>query len=412
MYNPIKIITVLLLCTLFSFANEKLKKVTLQLSWFDQFQFAGYYMAKEKGFYKQLGLDVEIRPFKFGLDIPQDIHDNKINFAIGRETLILQRANNKKIVALYALFQSSPLVLLSTKVSQINSIADFKGKKIMTTIDDASEVSLKAMLNSKHINLKELNFLKHSHNIDDLITKKTDIISAYISKTTYDLQQKGVPYNIFEPKNFGFDMYSDFLFTSETLISKDPKLVQDFTKASLQGWKYAYENIKESSKFIFNQYNPQNITEDALIYEAKELKKLSYYNNKILGQMNQSKIQRIVDLYSVMGLIPKRINANEFMYDQSNYNLKFTKEERHYLQKKKTITLCVNSNFMPYEYIDEKNNYLGLISDYFKKFNKEISIPMQILKSSSFADSLALMKDKSCDLLSMATPTQATNKIL
>ena len=46
--------------------SENLKKITIQLSWFDQFQFAGYYMAKEKGYYKELGLDVEIKPFEFG----------------------------------------------------------------------------------------------------------------------------------------------------------------------------------------------------------------------------------------------------------------------------------------------------------------------------------------------------------
>ena len=134
------------------FAKE-LKKVTLQLSWLDQFQFAGYYMAKQKGFYEELGLDVEIKPFAFGIDIPKNVNDGKIDFAVGRETLILEQIKNPNIVALYALFQSTPLVLLSTKESEINSINDFSNKKIMTTIDDASEVSLKAMISSNKVKL-------------------------------------------------------------------------------------------------------------------------------------------------------------------------------------------------------------------------------------------------------------------
>ena len=169
------------------FAKE-LKKVTLQLSWLDQFQFAGYYMAKQKGFYEELGLDVEIKPFAFGIDIPKDVNDGKIDFAVGRETLILERIKNPNIVALYAIFQSTPLVLLSTKESGINSINDFSNKKIMTTIDDASEVSLKAMISSNKVKLENLTFLKHSHNIDDLINKNTDVISAYISKAPYILK--------------------------------------------------------------------------------------------------------------------------------------------------------------------------------------------------------------------------------
>ncbi|MGB5791928.1 ABC transporter substrate-binding protein, partial [Poseidonibacter sp.] len=163
------ILFIILTTSLFS---KDLKKITLQLSWFDQFQFAGYYIAKEKGFYKKLGLDVEIKPFNFGINIPQDVSNSKIDFAVGRETLILEKAKNKKIVALYALFQATPLVLLSTKESNINTVNDFIGKRIMTTIDDSSEVSLKSMIRSHKVNIEDLNFIKHSHNINDLVNKK------------------------------------------------------------------------------------------------------------------------------------------------------------------------------------------------------------------------------------------------
>lgn len=204
-----------------SLYSENLKKITIQLSWFDQFQFAGYYMAKEKGFYKELGLDVEIKPFEFGIDIPKEVSDGKIDFAVGRETLILERTKNRNIVALYALFQATPLILISTKESGINTINDFSNKKIMTTIDDSSEVSLKAMIISNKVKVEDLNFLKHTHNINDLLNKNTDVISAYISKAPFQLNQKSVEYNIFDPKHFGFDMYSDMLYTSENLINSD-----------------------------------------------------------------------------------------------------------------------------------------------------------------------------------------------
>ena len=128
----IKIIEKIFILFIFSFCTlsaQDLKKVTLQLSWFNQFQFAGYYMAKEKGFYEELGLDVEIRPFQFGLDIPKDVNDGKIDFAVGRETLILEKIKNPNIIALYSLFQSTPLILMSTKESGINSKSNFSSKK-------------------------------------------------------------------------------------------------------------------------------------------------------------------------------------------------------------------------------------------------------------------------------------------
>ncbi len=312
-----KVIITLILFYQSLLGETQLKNISIQLSWFNQFQFAGYYIAKEKGFYKNLGLNVEIKPFKFGLDISKDVSDNKIDFSIGRETLILEKLKHKNIVALYALFQASPLVFLSTKESEINSISDFEGKRIMTTIDDAGEASLKAMMTSSNIRFDDLEFLKHTHNINDLITKQTDIISAYVSKSPFELREKGIAYNIFEPKKYGFDMYSDFLYTSEALISKDVETVNAFKKASLRGWRYAYSHIEESVDLILRKYNTQNLSKEELIFEAEELKKLSYYNNKILGTLDKNKLQRINDLYNIMGVLATKIDIDKFIYSEN-----------------------------------------------------------------------------------------------
>lgn len=103
-------------------------------------------------------------------------------------------------------------------------------------------------------------------------------MSAYISKAPYELEKMGVAYTIFNPKDYGFDMYSDFLYTSESLIYRDIKMVEAFKRASLKGWKYAYDNIEECADTIFHKYNIQKLTKDALIYEGNELKKLSFWN--------------------------------------------------------------------------------------------------------------------------------------
>ena len=81
--------------------SKELKPVTIQLSWFDQFQFAGYYMAKEKGFYEDVGLDVTIKPFKFGIDITKEISKGTYDFAVGRETLLLESKKEEKTIYFY-----------------------------------------------------------------------------------------------------------------------------------------------------------------------------------------------------------------------------------------------------------------------------------------------------------------------
>lgn len=401
--RTIFILIILLSHTLFA---KELKKVTLQLSWLDQFQFAGYYMAKQKGFYEELGLDVEIKPFAFGIDIPKDVNDGKIDFAVGRETLILERIKNPNIVALYAIFQSTPLVLLSTKESGINNINDFSNKKIMTTIDDASEVSLKAMISSNKIKLENLTFLKHSHNIDDLINKNTDVISAYISKAPYNLQKKGVEYNIFDPKKYDFDMYSDMLYTNQNLINYDLNTVLLFKKASLKGWEYAYSNMQESVDIIYEKYNTQNLEKEELLYEAKELKKLSYFKTANLGEIRKDKIQRIYDLYNVMGLVPSAVNLDKFIFDiNSLSSFTFSTQEIKYIEEKDTIKMCVMPNSMPYSDIKD-GKFVGFVADYISIIENKIKKPITLVPTKSWTESLAFAKARKCDILSSIVETK------
>ena len=405
-----KILFILFLLFSHTLYSQELKKVTLQLSWFNQFQFAGYYMAKEKGFYEELGLDVEIKPFEFGIDIPKNINDGKIDFAVGRETLILEKVKNPNIVALYALFQSTPLILMSTKESGINNINDFSNKKIMTTIDDASEVSLKAMITSNKVKLENLTFLKHTHNIDDLINKNTDVISAYISKSPYTLQKKGVEFNIFDPKKYGFDMYSDLLYTNQDLIDNDLNTVLSFKKASLKGWEYAYSNIEESAEVIFKKYNSEKLEKDELVYEGNELKKLSYFKTATLGEINKDKIQRIYDLYNVMGLVPTPINLDKFIFDIDNLsNYAFSEEEIKYIEEKNSIKMCVLPNFMPYSDIKD-GKLAGAVSDYMALIEKKIQKPLTLVPTNTWAESLEFAQNRKCDILTSAAQTKEREK--
>ena len=401
-----KILFILFLLSSHMLYSKELKKVTLQLSWFNQFQFAGYYMAKEKGFFEELGLDVEIKPFEFGIDIPKNVNDGKIDFAVGRETLILERIKNPNIVALYALFQSTPLILISTKESEINTINDFSNKKVMTTIDDASEVSLKAMITSNKIKLENLTFLKHTHNIDDLINKNTDVISAYISKSPFTLQNKGIEYNIFDPKKYGFDMYSDLLYTNQNLIDDDLSTVLSFKKASLKGWEYAYSNIEESAEVILKKYNSEKLGRDELIYEGNELKKLSYFKTANLGEIKKDKLQRIYDLYNVMGLISNPINIDKFIFDIDNLsNYAFSEEEIKYIEEKNSIKICVLPDSMPYSDIKD-GKLTGAVSDYVALIEKKMKKPLTLVPTNTWAESLEFAQNRKCDILTSSAQTK------
>lgn len=85
-----KILLITFFLTIFLYAQND-KKITLQLNWQNQFQFAGYYMAKEKGFYKDLNLDVQIKESTFKTDVIKEIETQKTDFAIGSSSLIIEK---------------------------------------------------------------------------------------------------------------------------------------------------------------------------------------------------------------------------------------------------------------------------------------------------------------------------------
>lgn len=410
----LKFLIIIILFNSYLFSHTELKKVKLQLSWLNQFQFAGYYLAKEKGYYEELGLDVEIIPYKMGMNIPSLVSTNSIHFAVGRENLILEKANkHKNLVLLYASFQTSPLVLLSKQSSNINNIKGFENKRIMSTLEDSSEASLKAMISSNNVDFKSLNFIKHSHDISDLINNKTDLISAYSSKTPYDLQKRKIKYKVFDPKDYDFDMYSDFLYTNTELINSDLKTVKNFKKASIKGWEYAYLNIKESVELIKKKYNTQNLTSGQLTFEANELKNLSFYKTNSFGDINENKIRRMFDLYKLMGLVKNenKIDYKNFIFNDEN-SFNHTHEEREYLKNKKVLNICSTPNWLPYGKIDDKGNYIGIASEFTNLLSHKIDIDIKIIPTNKWLDSPSKLDSKECDVIPIIINTKHRNKTM
>ena len=106
-----KKIILLVVFFLVSLESKELEKVSLQLKWKYQFQFAGFLIAKEKGFYKDVGIDIDIKEFNNSVNILSDVQNNKNTFAISDSSLIYHGLKNKNIVAMMAIFQNSPFVL-------------------------------------------------------------------------------------------------------------------------------------------------------------------------------------------------------------------------------------------------------------------------------------------------------------
>jgi len=389
------------------------ERVSLQLQWKHQFQFAGYYIAKEKGFYKDVGLKVEIKEFDFSIDTANEIKQNRATYGIGRSSLMIDEASVLDIVLLSAIFQSSPAVILATKSSNIKNINDFKNKRIMVTSDASNSVSIQAMINKQNINIDKMIKQKHSFNIDDLINNKTDLMLSYISNEPFVLEERGIEYTIFDPKDYGFDFYSDILFTSKNEINNHRQRAKNFNDASLKGWEYAFLNIEETVDIIFNKYNTQNKSKESLIFEAKKLKELAYYKTDKLGTIDIHKAQRIYDIYNVMGLTRNNIDINELIYKfDSTDDLQLTRDEEKYIKNNKIIRMCNNAVLAPIEFANngDYDDMRGISIDILKLIENEFDIKFINIKTENWTQSQEYLKDKRCYILPSAIKSISTSK--
>ncbi len=375
-----------------------LEKVSIQLQWLDQFQFAGYYMAKEKGFYEDVGLDVEIKKFHSDINLVDEVITKRATYGIGRSSLIIDRSQGKEIVLLAAAFQSSPMIMLALKESNITSVKDFIGKRVMVTPDTASTASLQAMANKNGVVKEDVIRVKHSYDVNDLIEKKTDLMVSYLSNEPFLLHEKGVEYTIFDPKDYGFDFYSDILFTSEDEITNHKNRAEKFKEASIKGWEYAFNHTEESVALIYSKYNGQSKSKEALRFEADILKKLAYYKTDALGHIDGHKIQRIYDIYNILGLVQERIDIEKFVLcGKHPISLDLNEDEKNWIKEHPVVTYS-EVDWKPLSII-ENENMSGIMGDFLELVSQRTGIKFKFVPSNSWSEVLAQFKAKKIDLV-------------
>lgn len=298
------------------FSGYGLDKVSLQLQWYHQFQFAGYYVAKDLGFYEEQGLDVDIYPGYPGIEPVEEIGSGKADFAIGTSGLVVDRAEGAAIKALAAVLQKDSLRLISLKSSNISQVEHLAGKRIMLESGYGS-MSLLAML-SEHNLINKIERLKSSHNIHDLVKGKTDAYNGYASNEPYALEKLGIPYSMIDPSEHGVEFYSNILFTSEKLVKTNPDMVVNFTTASLRGWQYAMSHVEEAIE-ITRRYAPDK-DPGHLRFEAITLQREILSDLIDIGNMTFNRWNRIQEHLINIGMMNSRLDIADFIFDVHAHN--------------------------------------------------------------------------------------------
>jgi diguanylate cyclase (GGDEF)-like protein len=392
-----------------------LEKIKVQLQWKYQFQFAGLIMAKELGYYKEAGFDVTLLEYSADYDV-DDLLDGDIEYFMSNSLLLYKNKRLEHVTLLATYFQKSPLIFIAQE--NLKTIKDFKSKKIMINHNELTNSSLGVLLHNYGIDSTNTTFIKGTNNIEEFINKRVDAASAFRSNELYILDKMHYKYTVIDPAEYGFSTSAINLFTSHEYLLKHPHEVQRFLDATKKGWEYALSHIKETATLIHQKYN-QKTTLDSLLYEGSITKELMLSDLYEIGEINEGNVISSYKRLMKVGMLEKKqqFNLDLLTYDRflKDTHLFLTHHERLYLENKKNITICVDPQWKPMEWIDEEGVYRGMGADYLHSFIKSIEYdPKKILlyKTKNWSQTIAAIKANKCDLLPMAGITKERKKFL
>jgi len=295
----------------YSSADMAQKKISIQLSWKYQFQFAPIIAAYEKGFYREAGLNVEILEGGPGINAVNHVVAGHADYGVYSSSLIVAFGQGKPVVALAALMQHSPVSIISDK-PDVKSILDLADRSIAASPDTRDEIIayLRAVgIHDEHIKIEN----KTKWGLENL--NDTAAISAYVSNEGFYTLDNSQSFVLFSPRAAGIDLFGNILFTSQQQVKQHPAQVKAFRSATLKGLDYALSHPEELTDLILAKYNSQNKSREHLLYEAEKIRELTRPDIVEAGYMSSGRWRHVASVYEDLGKLPPGIDLKKFIYD-------------------------------------------------------------------------------------------------
>ncbi len=275
-------------------------KVALQLKWVTQAQFAGYYVAKDKGFYEAENLDVDIKPGGPDIAPAQVLAGGGADVIIDwMPSALATREKGVPVVNIAQPFKSSGMMLTCRKDTGITKPEDFKGKTLGVWFF-GNEYPFLSWMGTLGIKTdggaQGVTVLKQGFNVDPLLQKQADCISTMTYNEYWQIIDAGIkPEDLitFKYEDQGVATLEDGIYVLEDKL-KDPAFVDKmvrFVRASMKGWKWAEEHPDDAAMIVLDNDTTGAQTEVHQKRMMKEIAKLTAGSN---GALDDADYQRTV----------------------------------------------------------------------------------------------------------------------
>lgn len=295
-------------------------KVSVRLDWLPQAQFAGVYVAQEKGYFKEESLDVTINPGGVNFNPIQLVASGSDTFGMANaDQILVARSKGLPLVGVAALFQQNPSVFIAKKTSGITKPQDFVGKRVGVKYGTSPDILYRAMMNKLKIDMSKIQEIPVQFDMSQFFTGQVDVWPGYIINEALVAKEKGEDINIINPFDYGVYDYADVIFVTDSLLKEKPDVVGRFVRAILKGWQYSVQHPEEAVDILMKRTDGLDKAHETGMMQAVIPLMTANVNNK-LGWMEPKKWE---ETYGFM-LEQKQIDKQFSVTDA--YTMRFVEE--------------------------------------------------------------------------------------
>ncbi len=279
------------------FDKADLRKVSLRLAWVPDMAEAGIFIAKEKGYYADEGLDLEIKQGGFGLDPFKLVASGTDTFGVGGAgNLLLAREQGVPVIAIAAEFQDTPVGFIVKVDSGIRNVKQFTGKRVGVQTGADTDVLYRALLSYNDMESSDVKEIPIQYDMKPFLADQIDILPGYVTNQPITLKNQGIDTHVITAASEGVNMYGNIYFVTEETMRTKAEVVDRFNRATLKGWGFFFTNKSEAVEIVGKYVEGFTETDLNKIYEAVG-KFIRPDNNTTLLKMT---LQRWESTYDVL----------------------------------------------------------------------------------------------------------------
>ncbi len=306
-------------------------KVSFGTDWKAQAEHGGFYQAIAAGIYRKHGLEVTLRPGGPQVNHAQLLAAGRLDFNMTPDSFgsLNFVRENVPMVAVAAMFQKDPKVLISHAGVGNDNLESLKGKPIMIGSDTRAGVWL--FLKSKY-GYTDSQIRPYNFNVAPFLTDRNATQQGYLSSEPLTIEKQGIKPVVHLIADYGYSSYAAIIQTSQKLVQEKPNLVQRFVNASIEGWyNYTYGDPSPGNALI-KKDNPE-MTDELIAYGRAKLTERGVIDSGDstafgIGAMSEARWKDFFDVMSKEGLYPASMDWKKA------YTLAFV-NKKHGLELKK-----------------------------------------------------------------------------